>query len=87
MRLLLHHELDELVVYISLAGAALFGLEARTVDASVTVLVGLPDHLINLVVGELLTDGGHDVSELGGGDESVVVAIKDLEGLCLCVSL
>lgn len=50
-----------------------------TVNASVTVLVSLTDHLINLVVSQLLSDGGHDVTELSGRDEAVVVTIEDLD--------
>ena len=34
-----------------------------------------------LLNGEKLTDGDHDVLELSGGDEAVVVAVEDLEGL------
>lgn len=49
-----------------------------TVDASVTVLVGLANHLVDFVVGELLTDRGHDVTQLGGRDEAVVVTVEDL---------
>lgn len=49
-----------------------------TVNASIAVLIGLANHLVNLVVGKLLTNGGHDVTQLGGGDEAVVVAVKDL---------
>lgn len=52
-----------------------------TVDPSVAVLVSLPDHLIDLVIGELLADAGHDVPELSGGNEAVVVTVEDLEGL------
>jgi hypothetical protein len=53
----------------------------HTVDASVTVLVGLPNHLIDLVVGQLLADGRHDVSQLSSGDEAVVITVEDLESL------
>jgi len=63
--LLLHHELNKLVI----------------INTPIAVLVGLADHLVNLVIGKLLTDGGHDVTELGSGDEAVVVAIEHLEGL------
>jgi hypothetical protein len=63
--LFLHHKLDELVV----------------VDSAITVLVSLPDHLINLVIGELLTDGGHDMSEFSSGNEAVVITVENLEGL------
>jgi len=61
----LHHELDELVV----------------VDTSIAVLVGLADHLVNLIIAQLLADRGHDVAQLSGGDETVVITVEDLEGL------
>lgn len=51
---------------------------ALTVDAAVAVLVGFTDHLIYLVVGELLADRGHDVTELGRRNKAVVVTIEDL---------
>ena len=63
--LLGHHHLDKLLV----------------VDLTVAVDVGLPDHLVDLLVGELLPKVGHDVTELGGGDEAVAVLVEDLEGL------
>ena len=53
----------------------------RTVNPAVAVLISLPDHLINLIVGQLLADRSHHVTELGRGDEAVVVAVKDLKGL------
>jgi hypothetical protein len=61
----------------------------HTVNTSVTVLIGLTDHLIDLIVSQLLTDGGHDVAELGGGNEAVVVAVEDLclSASCPCVAL
>jgi len=49
-----------------------------TVDSAVSILVGLPNHLIDLVVGELLADRGHDVTELGRRDEAVIVAVENL---------
>lgn len=52
-----------------------------TVDPSITILVGLPDHLINLVVGQLLSNRGHDVTELSGGDKAVVITVENLESL------
>ena len=60
--LLLHHELDKLII----------------IDPSIAILVRLADHLVDLLVGQLLADGGHDMAQLGGGDEAVVVAVKDL---------
>jgi len=52
-----------------------------TINASIAILVGLADHLVNLVISQLLANRGHDMTELGGGDEAVVVAVEDLEGL------
>ena len=43
--------------------------------------ISLLNHGVNLLLGELLTDRGHDVSQLGGRDETVTVSIKDPEGL------
>merc|ERR1719478_1408185 len=64
-RLLGHHDLDELLV----------------VDLAVTVNVGLADHLVDLLVGELLAEVGHDVAELSRRDEAVAVLVEDAEGL------
>ena len=72
----LHHQLDELVVCPS-RSAGMFsdgkggtaGTE-RTVNSPITILVRFADHLVYLVVGQLLADGGHDVAQLGGGDEA-----------------
>lgn len=50
----------------------------RTVNTSITVLVSLPDHLINLIVCELLTDRGHNVSQLSSGNEAIVVTVEYL---------
>jgi len=61
----LHHELDELVV----------------VDSAIAVLVSLSDHLINLIISELLADGGHDMSKLSSRNETVVVTVEHLESL------
>jgi hypothetical protein len=55
----------------------LFAMEP-TVNAPITILVGLANHLVDFVVGKLLADRGHDVTELGGRDEPVVVAVEDL---------
>ena len=51
-RLLGHHHLDELVI----------------VHLAVAVHVGLADHLVHLLVGELLAEVGHHVTQLRGGD-------------------
>merc|ERR1719198_207534 len=63
--LLGHHDLHELLV----------------VDLTVTVNVSLADHLINLLVRQLLAEVGHDVPQLGGRDEAVAVLVEDTEGL------
>ena len=63
--LLGHHHLDELLV----------------VDLAIAVDVSLADHLVDLLVGELLAEVGHDVTELGGGDEAIAVLVEHLEGL------
>ena len=34
-----------------------------------------------LLVGELLSEVGHDVSQLGGGDETVAILVEHTEGL------
>ncbi|KAI6776161.1 hypothetical protein HG530_000106 [Fusarium avenaceum] len=52
-----------------------------TVDSAITVLVSLSNHLINLIIGELLADRGHDVSEFSSGNETVVITIENLESL------
>jgi hypothetical protein len=80
--LLLHHQLDELVVCDGVSANLCMKTAVHlTIDAAVTVLVSLPDHLVDLVIGQLLTNGGHDVAELGSGNETVVIAVEDLEGL------
>merc|ERR1711924_206524 len=63
--LLGHHDLDELLV----------------VDLAVTVNIGLADHLVDLLVGQLLAEVGHDVAELSRGDEAVAVLVEHAEGL------
>jgi hypothetical protein len=49
-----------------------------TVNASITILISLSDHLINLIICQLLANGCHDMAKLSSRDESVVVTIKDL---------
>ena len=55
--------------------------ELLVVDVTVSVDVGLSDHLVDLLVGQLLSQVCHDVAQLGGRDETVAVTIEDLEGL------
>lgn len=80
--LFLHHELDKLVVCIIIVSASRSQAVKRrgqpTVDSAVTILIGLTDHLIDFIVGELLTDRGHDMAQFGGRDEAIVVAVKNL---------
>merc|ERR1712038_866278 len=69
-----HHHADELLV----------------VNVTITVDIGLTDHLIDFLVGELLTEVGHDVTKLGSGYQTVTITIEDLEGLnqlFFCVSV
>lgn len=51
---------------------------ARTVNATVAILVCFANHLVDLVVGELLANRCHDVAEFSCGDEAIVVAIEHL---------
>ena len=48
---------------------------------TIPVQIRLSDHLIDLIVGELLSEIGHNVSQLGGRDESVAVPVEHLESL------
>lgn len=66
-RLLLHHELNELVV----------------VNAAIAILISLADHFVDLIVSELLADGSHDMAKLGSGNEAVVVTVEDLDALAV----
>jgi hypothetical protein len=55
--------------------------ELVVVDLAVAVEVGLADHLLHLLVRELLAEVDHDVAELGGGDVPVLVLVEHLERL------
>ena len=50
-----------------------------TVDTPVTILVCLADHLVNLLIRQFLADRGHDVTQLSGRDEAIVIAVENLE--------
>jgi hypothetical protein len=52
----------------------------RTINPAITILIRLTNHLIDLIVGQLLANGGHDVTQLCSRDETVVVTVKDLFG-------
>jgi hypothetical protein len=54
-------------------------LFARTVDTPVAILVSLTDHLIHLIVCELLADRSHDMTELSSRDEAIVITVEDLK--------
>merc|ERR1712061_468322 len=60
-----HHHLHKLLV----------------VDLAIAVDVRFPNHLINLLVGELLTQVCHDMAQLRGTDKAIAIAIENLEGL------
>ena len=51
------------------------------VDLTVAVDVGFSDHLVDLLVSELLAEVGHHVPQLGCRDETVAILIEDAEGL------
>lgn len=51
----------------------------HTVNPAITVLVSFPDHLVNFVIGKLLANRGHDMAQLCGRNEAVVIAIEDLK--------
>lgn len=46
------------------------------IHLAVTVDVGLPDHLVDLFVGQLLAEVRHDMAKFGGGNETVAVLRK-----------
>jgi len=48
---------------------------------TITIDISLSDHLIDLLIGELLSEVGHNVSKLSSGDKTVSISIEDLEGL------
>lgn len=49
------------------------------IDLSVAINVSLADHLVDLLIGELLPEVGHDVAQLGGRYEPVAVLVEDAE--------
>lgn len=51
------------------------------INLAIAVNVGLADHLIHLLVRELLAEIGHDVAQLGRRDEAVAVLVEDSERL------
>merc|ERR1719206_256788 len=72
--LLCHHHLYELLV----------------IDLPVAIHIGLPDHLVDLFVRQLLAQVRHHVAKLCCAYETVAISVEDLEGLdefflCVCV--
>uniref|UniRef100_A0A6V2M3V7 Uncharacterized protein n=1 Tax=Ditylum brightwellii TaxID=49249 RepID=A0A6V2M3V7_9STRA len=63
--LLGHHHLDKFFV----------------VDLTISINIGLADHLINLLISELFPKVGHDVTQFGSRDEAISVLVENLEGL------
>ena len=51
------------------------------VDLPVAVNVGLPDHLVHLLVRQLLAQVGHHVPQLRRADEAVAVLVEHSERL------
>ena len=62
--LLGHHHLDEFFV----------------VDLTITIDIGFTNHFVDFLVGELLSEIGHDVTEFSSADVAVAVLVEDLEG-------
>ena len=60
-----HHDFDKLLI----------------VDLPVTVNICLANHLVNLLVGQLLAEIGHHMAELCSRDETVLILVKHAEGL------
>ena len=48
------------------------------VDLSVAIDVRLADHLVDLLVRQLLAEVRHHVAQLGGADEAVAITIEHL---------
>lgn len=61
--------------------------ESHTVNSAIAVLVSFTDHLVNLIIGELLANRRHDVAQLGRGDEAVVVAVEYLAPVSIGVGM
>jgi hypothetical protein len=53
----------------------------RTVNGAISILVCRLNHLVDLLVCQVLAKRGQYVAQLGGGDGAAVVPVKDLEGL------
>lgn len=51
------------------------------VDLAISVNVSLSDHLVHLLIRQLLPEVRHHVTQLGGRDETVSVLVEDAEGL------
>merc|ERR1740117_1575216 len=60
-----HHHLDKLLV----------------INLTITVNICLTDHLVDLLIRELLPKVGHHVPQLRSADETISVTVKNLEGL------
>merc|ERR1712134_221053 len=74
INLLGHHHLDELLI----------------IDLSVSIDISLANHLIDLFVGELLAKIGHHMPQLRSTNESVAIAIENLESfnqLLFCIGV
>ena len=57
---------------------------------SVPINVGLPDHFVDLFIGQFLAEVGHDVSQLSSRDEPIAVLVEHTESftdLLFAVSL
>ena len=50
------------------------------VDLAVSINISLSNHLVHLLISQLLPQVGHHVTQLGGADEAVAVLVEHPEG-------
>ena len=50
------------------------------IDLTVSINISLSDHLVHLLVSQLLPQVSHHVAELGSADEAVAVLVEHPEG-------
>merc|ERR1719198_1341072 len=55
--------------------------EFLVVDLPIAINISLTDHLVDFLIGELLTQVGHNVTQFSRTDEAIAITIKNLEGL------
>ncbi len=55
-------------------------IHIHTVNSSIAILIGFSDHLIDLIISQLLANGCHDMTELSRRDETIVITVENLSG-------